>query len=285
MYRSERRVNVRRSTYAPSQPRKTNPIRFATVILVAVAMLIVAATATYVARHHTTPQAAGTAKTLSSQQNPSAAPPATSGFNNHQYSLTDSASLWVIVNKQHPLSPKTYTPTDLVVPGIPLRSNITSTEKYVRADMAKALETMVTAAAAQGVHFNLQSGYRSYNFQVTLYNGYVQSQGQAVADRQSARPGYSEHQTGLAADLGGTTQPSCNVAQCFANTPEGTWLAANAYRYGFLIRYTASKESTTGYEYEPWHIRYIGTVLAAEMHSKQIETLEEFFGVSGGVSY
>jgi D-alanyl-D-alanine carboxypeptidase len=151
--------------------------------------------------------------------------------------------------------------------------------------MATALEKMVQAAANQGVHLNLQSGYRSYSFQVSLYNGYVKQQGQADADRQSARPGYSEHQTGLAADLGGSTQPSCNVAQCFANTVEGKWLAANAYLYGFMIRYTTAKESITGYEDEPWHIRYVGTQLSTELHASGITTLEEFFGVSGGSAY
>jgi len=132
---------------------------------------------------------------------------------------------------------------------------------------------------------NLQSGYRSYAFQSDLYNGYVRTQGLATADRQSARPGYSEHQTGLAADLGGTSAPGCNVAQCFANTIEGRWLADHAYEYGFIIRYPADKESITGYEYEPWHVRYVGVALAAEMHRRGIETLEEFFNVTGGTQY
>jgi D-alanyl-D-alanine carboxypeptidase len=211
--------------------------------------------------------------------------PAPASFDKSKYSTSDKASLWVVVNKQHQLNPKTYAPENLVVPNIPLRSNITSTEKYVRSDMASALEALVKGATADGVHLNLQSGYRSYNFQVTLYNGYVKQQGQAAADRQSARAGFSEHQTGLAADLGGTSQPACNVAQCFANTVEGKWLAANAYKYGFIIRYTADKEATTGYEYEPWHIRYVGTDLSAELHTTGIETLEEFFNITGGANY
>jgi D-alanyl-D-alanine carboxypeptidase len=207
------------------------------------------------------------------------------GFDKTKYSTTDPTSLWLVVNKQHQLNPKDYTPKDLVIPNIPLRSNITSTEKYVRRDMAKALESLVTAASGDGVHFNLQSGYRSYSFQVSLYNSYVKQQGQAAADRQSARPGYSEHQTGLAADLGGTSKPACNVEQCFNDTVEGKWLAANAYKYGFIVRYTADKETVTGYEYEPWHIRYIGTGLALEMHDTGVETLEEFFDITGGSNY
>lgn len=215
----------------------------------------------------------------------STSPSAPAGFNKNQYSLTDPASIWVVANKLRPLNPKTYAPSDLVVPNIPLRSNITSTEKYVSNTMAGPLEALVAGAKQAGLTLNLQSGYRSYNFQVNLYNGYVKQQGQAVADTQSARPGYSEHQTGLAADLGGTTTPSCNVAQCFATTPEGIWLAANAYKYGFIIRYPQDLTQITGYEYEPWHVRYIGTALAAEMHAEGIRTLEQFFGLPSAPNY
>jgi len=206
-------------------------------------------------------------------------------FNKLLYSTSDVVSLWFVANKQHPLNPKDYAPANLVVPAILLRANIASPEKYVRSDVAKALETMVAAASADGVTFDLQSGYRSYAFQVSLYNRYVQQQGQTVADSQSARPGYSEHQTGLAADLGSTTNPTCNIAQCYATTVEGKWLAANAYRYGFIIRYPDTKQLVTGYEYEPWHARFVGIELSQEMYNKNITTLEEFFSVSGGQNY
>lgn len=208
-----------------------------------------------------------------------------SGFNKRQYSLNDSKSLWLVVNKQRQLSPVDYAPVNLVVPNIPLRSNITDTEKYVRADTATALQKLVSDASDQGVHFNLQSGYRSYQFQVDLYNSYVKQQGKSAADSQSARPGYSEHQTGLAADLGGTSDPSCNVEDCFADTVEGKWLAVNAHTYGFIIRYPADKVSVTGYIYEPWHIRYIGTLLSNEMHKQGTQTLEEFFGLPAAPDY
>ncbi|HSW74780.1 MAG TPA: D-alanyl-D-alanine carboxypeptidase family protein [Candidatus Saccharimonadales bacterium] len=111
------------------------------------------------------------------------------GFDKSQHSLKDAGSLWVVVNKTRQLQPASYVPKNLVVPNIPLRSNITDTEKYVRADMAPSLEKMVEDANAQGVHFNLQSGYRSYQFQVDLYNSYVAAQGKSLADSQSARPG------------------------------------------------------------------------------------------------
>lgn len=218
----------------------------------------------------------------STQKDSTPLPPS---FNKQQYSLTDPASQWVIVNKQRPLDPKDYVPSGLVVPNIPLRSNITSTEKYVRQITATALEKLVAAAQTDGVTFNLQSGYRSYTFQVSLYNRYVQQQGQSVADTQSARPGYSEHQTGLAADLGGVTNPGCNVETCFGETAEGKWLAAHAYEYGFIIRYPLNRNATTGYIYEPWHVRYVGIDLAAEMHKTNITTLEDFFGTGDAPGY
>ena len=206
-----------------------------------------------------------------------------SGFNKQQYSLTDPASIWVVVNKQHPLNPKDYVPTDLVTPDVPLRVP-GNASMQLRQATASALEQMFTAAKAQGVSLMLSSGYRSYAYQVNLYGGYVNTEGRAVADTQSARPGYSEHQTGFAADIEPVSK-NCEVAECFGDTPEGKWLAANAYSYGFIIRYNASNQALTGYEPEPWHIRYIGLGLATEMHNTGIDSLEQFFGVSGGTIY
>ena len=213
------------------------------------------------------------------------APPPKPSFNKQLYSTTTANSIWVVVNKHLPLQPVNYAPTSLVVPNIPLRSNITSTEKQVSQVMEGPLEAVVAAAQKAGINLNLQSGYRSYAFQVSLYNRYVQQEGVENTDTQSARPGYSEHQTGLAVDLGGTSTPSCNVEQCFANTSEGKWLAANSYKYGFIVRYPEGKDAITGYEYEPWHLRYVGAALATQMHHEGVQTLEEFFGVTGGVTY
>jgi len=219
-----------------------------------------------------------TNNTQSRQTTPEPAP-----FNAKLYSTTDAASLWVIANKKHPLNPTSYVPTDLVTPKVPVRVLGNETMR-VRHETATALEQMFADAKLNNLNLMVSSGYRSYNYQISLYNGYVQSQGQAIADQQSARPGFSEHQTGLSADIEPANR-SCEVEQCFANTPEGVWLAANAYKYGFIVRYPADKVAITGYEYEPWHIRYVGVSLATEMHTKAIETLEEFFGISGGTSY
>jgi D-alanyl-D-alanine carboxypeptidase len=155
---------------------------------------------------------------------------------------------------------------------------------HVQQAAATALEAMFSAASADGVELRLDSGYRSYTEQTSLYNYYVNVQGQATADEQSARPGHSEHQTGLAVDIG-NADATCSVQQCFADTPGGKWLAANAYKYGFLLRYTDAKTAITGFAGEPWHFRYIGKQLAEEMRRKNILTLEEYFKLPAAPDY
>lgn len=217
------------------------------------------------------------------QTSQSGAATSSAAFNKQQYSLTDPTSIWVIVNKKHPLNPTNYIPADLVVPTLPLR--VPGNESMqLRQPVAQALERMFTAAKADGLNLQVSSGYRSYTYQTGTYNSYVKQSGQAYADSISARPGYSEHQTGLAVDIEPVSR-QCEIVQCFESTPEGKWLAANAYQYGFLLRYPADKVSVTGYDYEPWHFRFIGTSLSREMHKNGVKTLEEFFGVGGGASY
>ena len=124
-----------------------------------------------------------------------------------------------------------------------------------------------------GLNLWIASGYRSYATQKRLYNNYVSSDGKEAADTYSARPGYSEHQTGLAFDLN-------SVEESFANTDEGKWVKDNCYRYGLIIRYPKGKESITGYIYEPWHLRYVGVKLATKLYNDgDWITLEEYFGV------
>lgn len=134
-----------------------------------------------------------------------------------------------------------------------------------------ALYSLQDAASLAGFSLPLVSGYRSYNRQNTIYNNYVKNYGQASADTFSARPGHSEHQTGLAFDIG-------KIDDNFGNTPAGTWLKNNAHYYGFIIRYPKGKEHITGYKYEPWHIRYLGVSIATEIYNKGV-TLEEYLGV------
>jgi D-alanyl-D-alanine carboxypeptidase len=205
-------------------------------------------------------------------------------FDKKQYSLTDPASPWVIANKHYPLRPKTYAPADLVAPAIPLRLSAKADEMLLRKDAAAALKELYDNAKQDGVQLMVASGYRSYDFQVSLYNRYVQQQGRTAADSQSARPGYSEHQTGLAVDLEPVSR-ACEIEECFGDTPEGKWIAANAWKYGFTLRYLPNKQNSTGYIYEPWHVRYVGKPLAAELHTQGTPTLEDFFGLEAAADY
>lgn len=214
--------------------------------------------------------------TQSTQKQSSQQP--SSSFDKHKFSTTDPASIWIIASKVSPLNPLTYAPTDLVTPSVPLRLAASSPEMHVRKQAADAMEQMVADAKKAGANLMLASGYRSYQTQVSVYNNEVAQNGQATADTESARPGHSEHQTGLAADMEPTNK-KCELDNCFGDTAEGKWLTANAYKYGFIIRYQPDKVAITGYRYEPWHIRYIGIDLSQEMHKQGITTLEEFFGV------
>ena len=205
-------------------------------------------------------------------------------FDKKKLSNTDPVSLWVVVNKQHSLDPTSYTPGDLVVPDVPLRLARAEEQMQIRKVAEQPIKTMFSDAKKAGINLTFGSGFRSYTYQKVLYDGYIRSMGQAEADRTSARPGHSEHQTGLAFDV---TLPSgkCHLDTCLGDLPEGKWVAANAYKYGFIIRYTKSKENVTGYGYEPWHLRYVGVELAAELDKQNVQTLEEFFGITGGKEY
>jgi D-alanyl-D-alanine carboxypeptidase len=206
--------------------------------------------------------------------------PSAATFNKQQYSIDDPTSYWVVVNKLRPLNPVSYAPADLVT--VPVAHD---NPAVMRSAASAALVAMFAAGAAQGAGaMQVQSSYRSYPVQVRVYSGWVSSLGQVQADRQSARAGYSEHQTGLAVDIS-SLPLKCSLAACFGTTPQGEWLAANAYRFGYLLRYPADKTAITGYEYEPWHFRYIGIPLATELHKEGVETLEEFFGLPAAPNY
>lgn len=199
-------------------------------------------------------------------------------FNKQRLSTSDPASLWVVVNKNRTLEPVDYFPADLVTPNVPLRGSANSDEMKLRKEPAEALERMVNAAKTKGASLKIASGYRSYRTQITIYNNEVRQYGKAVADTQSARPGHSEHQTGLAVDLQDVAG-KCVVADCFKDLAEGKWLGEHAWEYGFIVRYPLGKDTITGYRYEPWHLRYVGAELATEMHNNGMQTLEEFFNL------
>ncbi|MEV7660809.1 M15 family metallopeptidase [Paenarthrobacter sp. NPDC089316] len=199
-----------------------------------------------------------------------------------QHSLTDPASPWVVVNKHRPLSPQNYVPADLVQPGI--RLAVSGEAALLNSTTATAAEKMFGAAAAEGVIMTLASGYRSYTTQVSTYNGYVASTGQAAADRASARPGHSEHQTGWSFDIG-DGGGACSFQPCFAEQPAAVWAKANAHKFGFVVRYPWMFHETTGYFYESWHLRYIGVDAAVDMATRGIATLEEYFGLEAAPDY
>jgi len=205
---------------------------------------------------------------------PTPEPPLTPTFDKTRFSIDDPMSLWVVVDKLRPVNPQSFVPSDLVDANVP--AVFTST---LREPAARAVEAMFAAFTAEtGESLRLQSAFRSYETQISVYanNNYD--------DTQSARPGFSEHQTGLAMDIS-PVSGECALDECFATTVGGQWLAANAWQYGFLLRYPSGLTPITGYAFEPWHYRFIGTELAAEMHLTGVQTLEEFFGLPAAPDY
>lgn len=187
--------------------------------------------------------------------------------------ISSADSTTVVVNKQRPLDPQDHVPSPL-----------TSVEGHeLRQDAADALEEMLADMRQDGITVTVTSGYRSYETQVSTYDGWVAQNGQAAADRVSARPGYSEHQTGLAVDLADGS--GCDLQACFAETPAGRWAAENAVEYGFILRFPEDGEGTTGYSFEPWHFRYIGLDQAREYQEAEATTMEAFYNTGPAPNY
>lgn len=195
------------------------------------------------------------------------------------FDIDNPAAVTVVVTKLRPLSPANYAPDDLVfvgsVPG--------GGDQQLRAQPAAAMTSMYEAAVAAGAPFRISSAYRAYGFQQSLYSGYVSQFGPASADRASARPGFSEHQTGLAADV--YDVEANRLKTSFAASAAGEWLATNAYAYGYIVSYPEGKEDVTGYKWEPWHVRYVGVEAANQMHDQDVVTLQEFMGVEASPGY
>lgn len=212
---------------------------------------------------------AAAAKAAADAANAAQAASLQASISNANCAVSNTSSLTVVINKKHCLNPLSYVPPNLI-----------SVDGYLmRSEAASAMQTMMAVAVKAGLPFGLTSTYRSYQNQVTTYNNWVAVNGSAaLADQVSARPGYSEHQTGLAADL---KVGSC-VLDCFGTTGQYKWLVAHAASYGFIERYPAGLTSITGYDTESWHWRYVGPTTAQDMKQKGIETLEEYFGISGG---
>ena len=199
-------------------------------------------------------------------------------------SIDSASSVHVVVNKSRPLHPMNYKPSNLVVPGFgPLNSN--PYQHSMRKDAALAAEKMAKAMNSVGKgRLVIQSAYRSFATQKALYERYVAKLGVKEANAYSARPGYSEHQTGLAIDVSARNQ-GCQIRTCFGQTKAGAWLSANSYKYGFILRYPSGATSITGYQYEPWHFRFVGVEVATDMKVKGIKTLEEYFNLPAAPKY
>lgn len=179
------------------------------------------------------------------------------------------SSIDVVINKKNCFNPINFVPSDL-----------TSYNGYlVSAKILPSLKAMFNAAASAGKPLGLTSAYRSYSDQVVTYNNWVAVNGSyAAADTVSARPGYSEHQTGFAVDISG----SGSSLNGFASTVQYTWMKSNAHKYGFVQRYKTGYESITGYSAEAWHWRYVGATVATDMKNRGVHTLEQYWGIEGG---
>jgi D-alanyl-D-alanine carboxypeptidase len=192
-------------------------------------------------------------------------------FNPTLHSIDAALSQWVVVNKLRPLSPITYKPKldktlNLAVPA---------------ADAYRKLKTAV-AKSGNGT-LCLNSGYRSYTTQTNTYANALRLYGKKTAEALAAHPGHSEHQTGLAADVS-TTALGCRIGS-FGSSKASAWVAKNAHTYGFIVRYPNKLQNITGYQYEPWHLRFVGVELAAQMKNAKVLTLEEFWQLPAAPNY
>jgi D-alanyl-D-alanine carboxypeptidase len=182
---------------------------------------------------------------------------------------SQAASETVVINKKHQLA-STYLPSTLTTFG----------SVQLRTHAATALSQLFIDANNNGIILKIISGYLSYDSEKLLYDSYLSRFGQAKADAVVARPGFSEHQTGLAADLG-TESGICNLDVCFGDSTSGVWLAENAQNYGFILRYPKDKEEITGFQYEPWHLRYVGVDNAKAIKASG-KTLDQYYNIAAG---
>ncbi len=186
-------------------------------------------------------------------------------------------SITALVNRNY-LLPSNYIPSDLKEPKVRFSFNYKSDKRKLRKEAAHALEKMFQAAEKKKIILYGVSGYRSYARQKQIYNRNVSLYGKKSTDTVSAMPGSSEHQTGLTIDIS-SRSVSFLLDKNFGKTKEGKWVAKNAHKYGYIVRYPEGKSKITGYRYEPWHIRYVGKDMATYLYKHKL-TLEEYYGVS-----
>ena len=196
---------------------------------------------------------------------------------------TDTSSVTYLVNREYPLA-EDFVPEGLTTPDVLFPFSDTTIDKAKMTPEAGAALALLFDAAYDEAELTLYgvSAYRSYARQYTIYATNLATRGIAHTNRYSAAPGRSEHQTGLAIDISCASE-GFGLETTFADTPEGIWVAENAHRFGFILRYPKDKEHITGYNYEPWHIRYVGTELAGYLYETGL-TLDEYYGVPSTLS-
>lgn len=181
--------------------------------------------------------------------------------------IKNPEDILVLVNKNHKLDRK-YIPSDLEK----IDSRYSNDTRYLRKEAKVAFEKLSEEAYLENYIILAASTYRSFDYQENLYAYYVKNKGLEYADLCSARPGHSEHQTGLAIDVMG---PNYDYNR-FEDNIEFNWMKENAHKYGFILRYPKGKENITGFKYEPWHYRYVGNDVATYIYENNI-TLEEYY--------
>jgi D-alanyl-D-alanine carboxypeptidase len=206
-------------------------------------------------------------------------------FDVEDYSIDEAASPWVVVNKQRPLEIEKYVPKTLVKPAFASPRTNNPYGLMLSKPAGDAFITLAKALKKAGAgELFMQSAYRSYNYQVSVHSRAVARLGLKAGEALAARPGFSEHQTGLAVDVAAIGQ-GCVIRVCFSKTRAGRYVAKYGYRFGFIVRYPDGDTATTGYQYEPWHLRYVGVGLATEMHNTGVTVLENFWGLDAAPAY
>ena len=173
----------------------------------------------------------------------------------------------LVVNKEISVDAE-YVPDTLVVPNVSANKEIKVTK-----EVAESLEELFESAEKDGINLIAVSGYRTYNYQKSLFDNSVKVNGLEHAKKYVALPGYSEHHTGLAVDV--VSDNYTMLDEGFENTAAFRWLEKNMSNFGFILRYPKGKEDITGYNYEPWHLRYVGKYLAEDIETAGV-TLEEY---------
>lgn len=186
-------------------------------------------------------------------------------------------NVMVLVNKENTL-PSNYKPEKLVIPNIPFYFEEDIPKRYLKEEAAIAIEGLFEKAKEDQIQLIAASGYRSYERQSAIFHSKAKQVGEVEANKVVAFPGQSEHQTGLAMDVT-TAALQFKLEEELGNMEEGIWLKNNAHLYGFIIRYPKEKEKITGYQYEPWHIRYVGENVAKEIYENNL-TLEEYIALN-----